>query len=72
MTTHSVDDDFERKDNVLAAAPFAGIDHTGINISEKLREILRNHQLSLDQVVAVVRDGALNMKAAADLLHINS
>uniref|UniRef100_A0A914VLF9 BED-type domain-containing protein n=1 Tax=Plectus sambesii TaxID=2011161 RepID=A0A914VLF9_9BILA len=72
VTTHLVGDDFQRKDSVLAAAPFAGVEHSGLNISEKQKEIFRRHGLALDQVVAVVRDGAPSMKAAADLLQLDS
>nr|CAD2137415.1 unnamed protein product [Meloidogyne enterolobii] len=71
ITTHTVTDDFQRRDNVFATLELL-YEHTGEEIASLIEESLVKNGLNIDQIVACVRDDARNMQKSCRLLGIDS
>lgn len=70
-TTHFVTSEWELNSCVLQTLHFPE-SHTGVHVSEKLKEICSNFSVSYDKVVAVVHDHGSNMQASLRILHDDS
>ena len=71
-TAHFVTSEWELNSCVLQTLHFPE-SHTGIHVSEKLKEICSNFSVSYDKVVAVVHDHGSNMQASSyRILHDDS
>lgn len=69
VTTHAVNDNFDRLDNVLATIPIER-EHTGEEIASLIEQCLEKNGLKVDKLVAMVRDDAKNMQKTCRLLNI--
>lgn len=67
MTAHFIDKDWIRHDFPIGLAHFE-LDEkkTGINIAAKIESMLEKFQIGKERVIGMLRDGAPNMKKAAD------
>uniref|UniRef100_A0A914DJW1 BED-type domain-containing protein n=1 Tax=Acrobeloides nanus TaxID=290746 RepID=A0A914DJW1_9BILA len=71
VTTHSVNENFDRMDNVLATIPIEK-EHTGEEIAKLIEQCLKTNRLKMDRLAAMVRDDAKNMQKSCRLLEIES
>uniref|UniRef100_A0A915NI18 HAT C-terminal dimerisation domain-containing protein n=1 Tax=Meloidogyne floridensis TaxID=298350 RepID=A0A915NI18_9BILA len=69
ITTHTVTDNFQRRDNVFAALEIL-FEHTGEEIANLIQDSLVKNGLNIDQIVACVREDARNMQKSCRLLGI--
>ena len=70
-TAHFITSEWELNSCVLQTLHFPD-SHTGVHISEKLKEICSNFSVSDDKVVAVVHDQGSNMQASLRILNDES
>ena len=70
-TAHFITSEWELSSCVLQTLHFPE-SHTGVHISEKLKEICSNFNVPYDKVVAVVHDQGSNMQASLRILHDDS
>ena len=71
ITAHWITDDFEPQNAVLRARHM-GKSHTGVYISDILQEVFREFSINAERRFLLVRDGASNMRSAADLTNIDN
>uniref|UniRef100_A0A914GSS0 HAT C-terminal dimerisation domain-containing protein n=1 Tax=Globodera rostochiensis TaxID=31243 RepID=A0A914GSS0_GLORO len=71
VTTHTISDDFQRMDNVIATIEILS-EHTGEEIARLIENFLVENGLSIGSIVACVRDDARNMQKSCRLLGIDS
>lgn len=70
ITTHCIDKEFCRLDNVLATISLDQ-EHSGEEIARNIQEKIEEHGLKLSNIVACVRDDARNMAKSCRLLKID-
>ena len=70
-TAHFITPEWELSSCVLQTLHFPE-SHTGVHVSEKLKEICSNFSVAYDKVVAVVHDHGSNMQASLRILHDDS
>jgi hypothetical protein len=69
ITTHVLDENFDRKDNVFATIVMEK-EHTGEEIARLTEECLVKNGLKISSIAACVRDDARNMQKSCRLLQI--
>ena len=67
LTLHFIDDSWELKSYTLATYPFPE-QHTGDNIAEKLKEVIKEYNITHDKVMAIVHDQGSNFQRAGRVL----
>ena len=70
LTAHFISADWQMVSCVLATSPFPE-QHTGINIAEKLKEIVISYDIDMKRVRALVHDQGSNMELSAAVLEEN-
>ena len=67
LTLHFIDNSWELKSYTLATYPFPE-QHTGDNIVEKLKEVIKEYNITDDKVAAIVHDQGSNFQRAGRVL----
>ena len=67
LMAHFITPDWQMVSCVLATSPFPG-HHTGVNIADKLKEIVSSYDLETSCLIALVHDQGSNMELAGELL----
>ena len=70
LTAHFISAEWQMVSCVLATSPFPE-QHTGINIAEKLKEIVISYGIDMKRVRALVHDQGSNMELSAAVLEEN-
>jgi hypothetical protein len=65
------DDDSSQKSVVFETLPFGDKAHTGLNISEQLRRVFKQYNIT-NKVTAIIADNASNQQLAIRLLELPS
>lgn len=75
LTAHFITKCWDNVSCLLATSPFPG-QHTAVNIVEKIKEILADYGIEINEVVGIVHDQASNMRLTGEMLeavsHTNS
>lgn len=71
MTAHFVDKNWHRHDYPIALEHFeTDEEKSGLRIGQKIHKMLKIFNIDESRIVGMLRDGAGNMRASADILEI--